>query len=93
MAWSSILHCQTSRWCTSLASVSRTARIGRSPEDSKPEYTTEDFPIFYRFGWAGIDSPEFRAASIAAYRYVGMETLVEQYENYRPNGSSFILSA
>lgn len=28
----------------------------------KPDYTTEDLPIFYRMGWGGNDSPEFRAA-------------------------------
>jgi hypothetical protein len=59
----------------------------------KPERTTEDLPIFYRFGWAGTGSPEFRAASAAAYRHAGMAALAEQYENYRPNGSSFALSA
>jgi len=59
----------------------------------KPEYTDEDFPIFFRFGWGGIDSPEFRVALTAAYRYAGMEALAKQYENYRPNESPFILSA
>jgi hypothetical protein len=28
----------------------------------KPDYTTEDFPIFYHFGWGGADSPEFSQA-------------------------------
>jgi len=51
----------------------------------KPEYTTEDFPIFYRFGWGGIDSPEFRAALVAANRYAGMEDLAKRYEEYKPN--------
>ena len=47
----------------------------------KPERTQDDFPVFYRFGWGGIDSPEFRAALVAAYRYVGMEDLARRYEN------------
>ena len=40
--------------------------------------TWEDFPIFYRFGWGGIDSPEFRAALVAAYRHVGMHDLARR---------------
>jgi hypothetical protein len=28
----------------------------------KPGYTREDLPIFYRMGWGGADSAEFRAA-------------------------------
>jgi len=34
----------------------------------KPDYTTEDFPIFYRFGWGGADSPEFSQARRDAHR-------------------------
>ncbi len=49
----------------------------------KPKCTS-DLPIFLRFGWGGIDSPEFRAASIAAYRHAGMEGLARQYEDYDP---------
>jgi hypothetical protein len=48
----------------------------------KPERTQEDFPIFYRFGWGGIDSPEFRAALVTAYRYAGSEGLARRYEEY-----------
>jgi hypothetical protein len=48
----------------------------------KPKRTREDFPIFYRFGWGGIDSPEFRAALIAANRFTGCEHLVKVYEEY-----------
>jgi hypothetical protein len=48
----------------------------------KPERTREDFPIFYRFGWGGIDSPEFRAALVTAYRYAGSEGLAKRYEEY-----------
>ena len=50
----------------------------------KPERTQDDFPIFFRFGWGGIDSPEFRGALIAANRYVGMEDLAKRYESYDP---------
>ena len=50
----------------------------------KPEKTQDDFPVFYRFGWGGIDSPDFREALVAANRYVGMEDLARRYENYDP---------
>jgi len=33
-----------------------------------PKTGTEDFPIFYRFGWGGGDSPEFSAARETAQR-------------------------
>lgn len=59
----------------------------------KPGRWCEDLPIFYRFGWAGIDSPEFRAASSAAYRYVGMDSLAEQYENYGLRGRAAFLAS
>jgi hypothetical protein len=59
----------------------------------KPKMTREDFPIFYRFGWGGIDSPEFRNALIAAYRHVGMEDLAKRYENYQPRRGEDSLSA
>jgi hypothetical protein len=42
----------------------------------------EDFPIFYRFGWGGKRSPEFRTALIAAYRYAGIEDMARHYERY-----------
>lgn len=51
----------------------------------KPEGTTEDFPILYRFGFGGIDSPEFRAALAAAYHHVGCHELARQYEYYSPD--------
>ena len=50
----------------------------------KPERTQDDFPVFYRFGWGGIDSPDFKEALVAANRYVGMEDLARRYENYDP---------
>ena len=59
----------------------------------KPERTSEDFPIFFRFGWGGIDSPEFRSALVEAYRYAGVEDLAKWYENYKPKDSSEALSA
>jgi hypothetical protein len=43
---------------------------------------TDDLPIFYRFGWGGIESPEFRAAMARAYRYAGMEEMAKQYEGW-----------
>jgi len=48
------------------------------------DYGEDDLPIFYRFGWGGIDSPEFRAALIAAYRHAGMEDMAKRYEEYQP---------
>jgi hypothetical protein len=50
----------------------------------KPKHTKDDFPIFYRFGWGGIESPEFRSALVAAYRFNGLEDLARRYENYVP---------
>ncbi len=42
----------------------------------------EELPIFYRFGWGGIESPEFRSAIVAAYRYAGMEEMAKRYEEW-----------
>lgn len=56
----------------------------------KPKRTREDFPIFYRFGWGGIESPEFRSALVAAYRYVGMEDLAKRYEDYDPSQGGWL---
>ncbi len=44
----------------------------------------KDLPIFYRFGWGGIESPEFRAAIVAAYRHLGWEETAIRYETYEP---------
>jgi hypothetical protein len=57
----------------------------------KPRRTRDDLPIFYRFGWGGIESPEFRLALAAAYRHVGMVDLARQYEEYQ--GAEESLSA
>jgi hypothetical protein len=56
--------------------------IAEAMQIPKLAYTKEDLPIFYRFGWGGIRSPEFRSASVAAYRHVGMVELARQYEEY-----------
>ena len=45
---------------------------------------TYGLPFFYNFGWGGIDSPEYRAALIAAHRHLGMEEMATQYEEYEP---------
>lgn len=50
----------------------------------KPKHTREDLPIFYRFGWGGVKSPEFRSANAAAYRFAGCEDIARRYENYVP---------
>jgi len=43
-----------------------------------PKDGSEDFPIFYRFGWGGHDSPEFRAAREAGMRYCHLRVLTPQ---------------
>lgn len=43
---------------------------------------TNDLPFFLRFGWGGIDSPEFRAAQSAAQRFLGCEDMAVMYEEY-----------
>lgn len=48
---------------------------------------TEDLPIFCRFGSDGIESPDFRAALVAAYRFNGCEDLARRYENYKPDSA------
>jgi len=42
--------------------------LGLSKALRIPKDGTEDFPIFYRFGWGGRDSPEFSAARETAQR-------------------------
>ena len=49
----------------------------------KSEYTEEDVPIFYRFGWAGSGSPEFSQARKQAERLAFGET----YHQDLPDGS------
>lgn len=68
-------------------------RLAQGMKIPKPRMTKEDFPIFYRFGWGGVDSPDFRGALIAAYRHVGMEDLAKRYEGYGLTGRMEILSA
>ena len=58
--------------------------IAEAMQIPKPYRTRKDFPIFYRFGWGGIESPEFRAALVAAYRCAGTESLARQYEEWKP---------
>jgi hypothetical protein len=57
----------------------------------KPEYI-EDFPIFHRFGWGGIGSPDFRAACIAAYRHAGMAAAARVYEEYKPEAEMVVVA-
>ena len=44
--------------------------IAKAMEIPKEKWC-KDLPFFFRFGWGGIESPEFRAAIVAAYRYAG----------------------
>lgn len=57
-----------------------------------PEYGTECLPLFYRFGWGGIESPEFRAALIAAYRHIGCDDLARRYEEYGDRSEEDVVS-
>ena len=41
--------------------------------------TGEKLPIFYRFGWGGVKSPEFLEAIINAYRFAGMDAVADTY--------------
>ena len=72
-----------------------TGRVGLADamQIPRPERTEEDFPIFYRFGWGGIDSPDFRTALIAAYRHAGMEAMAKRYEEYTPRTEDMIATA
>lgn len=47
-------------------------------------YKSTELPFFYHFGWGGVDSPEFKAALIAAYRHAGWEDMAKRYEEYEP---------
>jgi len=67
--------------------------LAQAMQIPKPKRTVEDFPIFHRLGWGGIDSPEFRGALVAAYRHVGMEDLAKRYEGYGQSGRMEVLSA
>ena len=58
--------------------------VSEAMQIPKPPRTTDDFPIFYRFGWGGIESPEFREALVAANRYAEMESLAKRYEEWKP---------
>ena len=58
--------------------------LSKAMEIPKAEITCEDLPILYRFGWGGIECPEFLAALVAAYRHVGMDDMARRYENYKP---------
>jgi hypothetical protein len=42
----------------------------------------EELPIFNRFGCGGVDSPEFRAALVTAYRFAKCEETARMYERY-----------
>ena len=67
--------------------------IAEAMQTPKPPRTTDDFPIFYRFGWGGVESPEFRAALVSANRYAGMESLAKRYEEWKPRYAREVLPA
>jgi len=54
----------------------------------KPKHEVDDLPIFNRFGWGGVDSHEFRAALVAAYRFAKCEEIARMYERYEPNNTA-----
>jgi len=64
--------------------------IAEAMKIPKPSYS-EHLPIFYRFGWGGIESPEFRVALAAAYRFAGIESLAKQYEDWKPHNGREVL--
>jgi hypothetical protein len=41
-------------------------------------------PIFYRFGWSGEGSREFRKARVDAYHFLGNDEKAEFYAKYAP---------
>ena len=41
-------------------------------------------PIFYRFGWGGVNSPEFLQAIVSAYRFAGIDAVAESYIKNAP---------
>jgi len=55
--------------------------LSKAIQIPKPDYC-EDLPIFYRFGWGGIDSPEFRAACVDSYRHAGNDFMALRYESW-----------
>jgi hypothetical protein len=57
--------------------------IAKAMEIPKEKWC-KDLPFFFRFGWGGIESPEFRAAIVAAFRYAGQEDTARRYESYDP---------
>ena len=65
--------------------VSRVSRDSGGIADSRAR-GWEELSFFYRFGFGGIDSPEFRAARIAACRFAGMEDMAKRYEEYKAEG-------
>ena len=83
-ALSLIPRCTTMALIIFLACGSREGGDRRGDEDPEERTGARILPIFYRFGWGGIESPEFRAALVAAYRYVGMEDMAIRYESYEP---------
>jgi hypothetical protein len=38
-----------------------------------------ELPIFYRFGWGGVNSAEFLRAIVDAYRFAGMDAVADSY--------------
>ena len=65
--------------------------LAKAMQIPKRETTRDDLPLFLRFGWGGIDSPEFRAARVAAYRHAGMEQFAKRYEDYQPYHAEEVL--
>ncbi len=54
-------------------------------------FKSTELPFFYHFGWGGVDSPEFKAALIAAYRHAGCDEMARQYEEYQPRFATKVL--
>jgi len=54
--------------------------IAEAMQIPKPPDEMDDLPMYHRFGWGGVNSPEFRAALVAAYRFAGRDARAKRYE-------------
>jgi hypothetical protein len=66
------------------------AGIAKALRIPKPYRTCEEFPIFYRFGWGGGDSPEMRSAWAGAFRFIGSEDTATHIEESKPRQATAV---
>jgi hypothetical protein len=53
-------------------------------------FNNTELPFFRQCGWGGVDSPEFKAALVAAYRHAGCEEMAKWFEEYQPRGNEIL---